>query len=44
MASTGEDSGVIWKFTGLKMGEGPTTFTVVSPDGVQDSHTYRPLP
>ena len=44
MASTGEGSGVIWKFTGLKMGEGPTTFTVVSPDGVQDSHTYRPLP
>ena len=44
MASTGEDSGVIWKFTGMKMGEGPTTFTVVSSDGVQDSHTYRPLP
>ncbi len=42
--SSGEDSGVIWKFPGLKMGDAPTTFTVVSPDGVQDSHTFRPLP
>lgn len=42
--SSGEDSGVIWKFTGLKMGDTTTTFTVVSPDGVQDTHSFKVLP
>ena len=39
---TGEDTGVVWKFA-AKMGDGPTTFRVVSSNGVEDKITIMPL-
>ena len=42
-ASSGEPSGVIWKFPGMKMGSGPTTFRVVSDGGVEDAVTFEIL-
>ena len=35
--------GVIWKFNGVTMGSGDTTFKVVSPDGTADEVTWKVL-
>ena len=42
--SSGEISGVIWKFEGLEMGDAETIFEVVSDRGTRDSVTFLPLP
>ena len=43
LAATGEPTGVIWKFTGVTMGSGDTTFKVVSSDGTSDEVTWKVL-
>ncbi len=43
LAATGEPTGVIWKFNGVTMGSGDTTFKVVSPDGTADEVTWKVL-
>ncbi|MBR5099995.1 MAG: hypothetical protein IKX34_01670 [Bacteroidales bacterium] len=43
LRSSGEISGVIWKFEGLEMGSSETRFEVVSPSGTQDSISFLPL-
>ena len=42
MDSTGENTGVIWKFPAT-MGDSATTFRVVSPTGATDEVTFRAL-
>jgi beta-galactosidase len=39
---SGEPTGVVWKFP-VQMGDGPTTFTVVSPKGTSHKVTWLPL-
>jgi len=43
MQGSGEPSGVIWKFPGVKMGDGETVFKAVSADGTSDEVTWAPL-
>ena len=43
MENSGEDTGVIWKFPGLTVEAGGSTFTVVSPSGKTDTVTFRAL-
>jgi beta-galactosidase len=43
LASSGEDTGVIWKFPGLTVDQDGSTFTVVSPDGKTDTVTFKAL-
>ena len=43
MENSGEDTGVIWKFPGLTVGAGGSTFTVVSSSGKTDTVTFRAL-
>jgi len=42
-SSSGEDTGVIWKFPGLKVGPHGSTFTVVSDTGCSDNVTFQVL-
>jgi hypothetical protein len=42
MDSTGENTGVIWKFPAT-MGDSATTFRVVSPTGAADEVTFKAL-
>lgn len=41
-SESGESTGVVWKFP-TKMGDAPTTFKAVSPDGTTDEITILPL-
>ena len=41
--SSGEDTGVIWKFPGLTVDAEGSTFSVVSPSGKTDAVTFRAL-
>jgi len=41
--ASGEDTGVIWKFSGLKVGSRGSTFTVVSDTGRSDKVTFQAL-
>ena len=43
LVSSGEDTGVIWKFPDLLVGPEGSVFTVVSPSGKTDSVTFRAL-
>ena len=43
LASSGDPTGVIWKFPDVAMGPGDTTFQVVSPDGTADEVTWKAL-
>ena len=43
LASSGEDTGVIWKFPDLTVDAEGSTFTVVSPSGKTDEVTFRAL-
>ena len=43
LTSTGEPTGVIWKFNDVTMGSGDTVFKVVSPDGTADEVTWKVL-
>lgn len=43
LESSGEISGVIWKFEGLEMGTDATRFQVISPSGTADTVTFWPL-
>ena len=43
LASSGEDTGVIWKFPDLTVDAEGSTFTVVSPSGKKDGVTFRAL-
>ena len=43
LVSSGEDTGVIWKFPDLLVGPEGAVFTVVSPSGKTDSVTFRAL-
>ena len=43
LTTTGEPTGVIWKFADVTMGPGDTTFKVVSPDGTTDEVTWKAL-
>ena len=43
LASSGEDTGVIWKFPGLTVDQDGSTFTVVSPDGKTDTVHFNSL-
>ena len=43
LASSGEDTGVIWKFPGLTVDAAGSTFTAVSSSGKTDSVTFRAL-
>ena len=43
LEGSGEDTGVIWKFTDLSVDAEGSTFTVVSPSGKSDSVTFRAL-
>jgi len=42
--SSGEPTGVIWKFEGLQMGKSDTTFKVKSGNGTTDKVTFKALP
>ena len=42
-ASSGEDTGVIWKFPDLTVDADGSTFSVVSPSGKTDKVTFRAL-
>lgn len=44
LTGSGEPTGVIWKFPGLKPGPEGSTFTVRSPSGTEDKVTFRPIP
>ena len=43
LVSSGEDTGVIWKFPDLLVGPEGSVFTVVSPSGKTDSVSFRAL-
>ena len=43
LESSGEDTGVIWKFPGLTVGPDGSSFTVVSPSGKTDTVSFRAL-
>ena len=43
LSSSGEPTGVIWKFPSVTMGTGDTTFKVVAPDGTADEVTWKVL-
>ena len=43
LASSGEPTGVIWKFPDVTMGTGETVFKVVAPDGTADEVTWNVL-
>ena len=43
LESSGEDTGVIWKFSDLTVDAEGSTFSVVSPSGKTDSVTFRAL-
>ena len=43
LESSGEDTGVIWKFPDLTVDVDGSTFSVVSPSGTTDSVTFRAL-
>ena len=43
LESSGEDTGVIWKFPGLSVGPKGSSFTVVSPSGKTDTVSFRAL-
>ena len=43
LVSSGEDTGVIWKFPDLTVDAEGSTFTVVAPSGKTDSVTFRAL-
>ena len=43
LTSSGEPTGVIWKFPSVSMGPGDTTFKIVSPNGTVDEVTWKAL-
>ena len=43
MESSGEETGVVWKFPGLSIGPGGSVFTAVSPSGLSDSVRFEAL-
>ena len=43
LATSGEPTGVIWKFPDVTMGPEETTFKAVSPDGTADEVTWKAL-
>ena len=43
LSGSGDPSGVIWKFPGVKMGGEETVFRVVSSSGVSDEVIWKPL-
>lgn len=43
MDDSGEVSGVIWRFSDIKMGSVPTTLRVVADDGTEDSVSFYPF-
>ena len=43
LATSGEPTGVIWKFPSVSMGSGDTTFKIVSSNGTTDEVTWKAL-
>ena len=44
LSSSGEPTGVVWKFHGLSIPQGGSEFTVVAPSGRSDTVRFASLP